>query len=95
MWSNWLTHRPFTAKIAGSSPVIPINDLVAQWTRAPGYGPGGWGFESSRGHQEAELGVGRGPVANRRAPKGVGAKPSGLRQIGGCISISFGYHGFR
>lgn len=43
--------------------------LVAQWTRVPGFEPGGWRFESSRGLRDGDaLGMRRSQVAVNHPP---------------------------
>ena len=48
---SWSSNENFHALIISFAPLLR-DGLVAQLDNAPGYGPGDWGFESLRVHEE-------------------------------------------
>lgn len=63
----------------GSNPSPPMHTVVAQWIRAPGYGPGGRAFESRRRYR-TQFAVTRG-WCKRLGTRGCGPLRAGSRPV--------------
>ena len=80
--------RPSTGRLRDSPRAPATHTAVAQWTRAPGYEPGGRAFDSRRRYWSGARVAGRGILAvilrERQRPKdllsGVGGRPRGTHR---------------